>query len=109
MHRITTEIGGLSMAQWKPDPSFYPSPRMAMAAPAEKLGYVATLNYGRSNRPDELAVVDLDPKSASFGRVVNTLAMPVAGDELHHFGWNACSSALCPFAPHPHLERRYLI
>ena len=35
--------------------------------------------------------------------------MPNAGDELHHFGWNACSSALCPYAPHPHIERRYLI
>ena len=35
--------------------------------------------------------------------------MPHAGDELHHFGWNACSSALCPYAPHPHVERRYLI
>lgn len=30
-------------------------------------------------------------------------------DELHHYGWNACSSALCPYAPHPHLERRYLV
>jgi selenium-binding protein 1 len=28
---------------------------------------------------------------------------------LHHFGWNACSSALCPYAPHPHVERRYLV
>ena len=35
--------------------------------------------------------------------------MPQAGDELHHFGWNACSSCLCPYAPHPHMERRYLI
>ena len=35
--------------------------------------------------------------------------MPHAGDELHHFGWNACSSCLCPYAPHPHMERRYLI
>jgi selenium-binding protein 1 len=35
--------------------------------------------------------------------------MPYVGDELHHFGWNACSSALCPYAPHPYLERRYLI
>jgi selenium-binding protein 1 len=35
--------------------------------------------------------------------------MTVAGDELHHFGWNACSSCLCPFAPHPHMERRYLV
>ena len=29
--------------------------------------------------------------------------------KLHHFGWNACSSCLCPYAPHPHMERRYLI
>jgi selenium-binding protein 1 len=35
--------------------------------------------------------------------------MPNGGDELHHFGWNACSAALCPYAPHPHVERRYLI
>ena len=35
--------------------------------------------------------------------------MPYLGDELHHFGWNACSSALCPTAPHPHVERRYLV
>ncbi len=35
--------------------------------------------------------------------------MPTAGDELHHFGWNACSSCLCPYSPHPHMERRYLV
>jgi selenium-binding protein 1 len=35
--------------------------------------------------------------------------MPYPGDELHHFGWNACSAALCPYAPHPHIERRYLV
>ena len=35
--------------------------------------------------------------------------MPYVGDGLHHFGWNACSSALCPWMPHPHLERRYLV
>jgi hypothetical protein len=35
--------------------------------------------------------------------------MPNAGDELHHFGWNACSSGLCPNAPHPQMERRYLV
>jgi selenium-binding protein 1 len=35
--------------------------------------------------------------------------MPGPGDELHHFGWNACSSSLCPYAPHPHVERRYLV
>src|SRR5438046_9986894 len=35
--------------------------------------------------------------------------MPNTGDELHHFGWNACSSCLCPNAPHAHVERRYLV
>ena len=40
---------------------------------------------------------------------MSTLDLPNVGDEVHHFGWNACSSALCPYAPHPHLERRYLI
>ncbi len=97
------------MAQWKPDPSFYPSPRMAMQAPPERHGYVAALNYGRNDRPDVLCVVDLNPQSPTYSEIINTLEMPYVGDELHHFGWNACSSALCPYAPHPHLERRYLI
>jgi len=97
------------MTFFKPDRTFYPSPRMACNAPSERLGYVATLNTGRSDRPDAISVVDLDPASPDYGRIVNTLEMPYAGDELHHFGWNACSSALCPYAPHPHLERRYLI
>lgn len=97
------------MALWKPDPSFYPSPKMAMKAPPERHGYVAALNYGRNDRPDVLCVVDLDPQSPTYSQTVNILELPYVGDELHHFGWNACSSALCPYAPHPHLERRYLI
>jgi selenium-binding protein 1 len=35
--------------------------------------------------------------------------MPNSGDELHHFGWNVCSACLCPYASHPHTERRYLV
>jgi selenium-binding protein 1 len=35
--------------------------------------------------------------------------MPNLGDELHHFGWNACSSALCPTGSHHHGNRRYLV
>ena len=41
--------------------------------------------------------------------MVSRVDMPHAGDELHHFGWNACSSCLCPHSPHPHMERRYLV
>jgi methanethiol oxidase len=97
------------MPQWKPDPTFYPSPQMAMSAPRERYAYVATLSNGKDGNPDGISVVDLDPQSASYGQVLNTLHLPYVGDELHHFGWNACSSALCAATPHPHLERRYLI
>jgi len=96
------------MSIWRPDQTFYPTPQMACKAPAERLGYVATLNYGHG-RPDALSVVDFDPASKRYGQILYTLDMPYVGDELHHYGWNACSSALCPNAPHPHVERRYLI
>ena len=97
------------MATWRPDPSFYPSARLAAQAPPEKLAYVAMLNVEAKQCPDALGVVDVDPASSSYGKLVGQLGMPKVGDELHHFGWNACSSALCPYAPHPHVERRYLI
>ena len=96
------------MALWKPDPTFYPSARMAMAAPVETLAYVVTFDP-KKTKPDALCAIDLDPKQSSYGKVVGRLEMPKVGDELHHFGWNACSAALCPYAPHPHVERRYLI
>lgn len=98
------------MALWKPDPTFYPSPRMAMQAPPEALAYVVAFNpAGANGRRDSLSVLDLDRRSSTYGQVVGRVEMPNGGDELHHFGWNACSAALCPYAPHPHVERRYLL
>ncbi len=98
------------MALWKPDQTFYPSARMAMQAPREQLGYVVTFNPTPANgKHDALCVLDLDPKSKTYSQVVGRAEVPNAGDELHHFGWNACSAALCPYAPHPHIERRYLL
>jgi selenium-binding protein 1 len=94
---------------WTAEPTFYASPKLAMRAPAEKLAYVAALNANGGTQPDALLVVDLDPQSKTHGEIVGRVDMPKVGDELHHFGWNACSSALCPYAPHPHVERRYLV
>ena len=95
--------------QLKPDPTFYASPKDAMKAPPETLAYVALLSASGNGVPDRLAVVDTDPSSPGYGTEVGGVDLPNSGDELHHFGWNACSAALCPFAPHPHVERRYLI
>jgi len=93
----------------KADPTFYPSPKLAMQAPKENVAYVAALNANGANKPDALVVIDVDPQSKSYAQMVGRVDMPNVGDELHHFGWNACSSALCPYAAHPHVERRYLV
>lgn len=93
----------------RPDPTFYPSPKLAMQASPEKHAFVTMLNPKFKGRPDALTVVDVDPASSTYSQVVGQLDMPNVGDELHHFGWNACSSCLCPYAPHPHTERRYLV
>src|SRR3989440_939172 len=92
----------------RPDPTLYPSPRLAREAPVETLAYMVTYDP-TAQQPDALLTIDVDPGSARYREVVGRLDMPNLGDELHHFGWNVCSSALCPYAPHPHTERRYLL
>ncbi len=68
------------MATWTPDPSSYPSPRMAMQAPAERLAYVAMLDVEADPRPDALGVVDLDPGSSTYGGLIGRVDMPGFGD-----------------------------
>ncbi len=96
------------MPQWRPDPTFYASPELAMDAPSEELAYVAMLDPTKQ-RPDAMGVIDVNPDSPEYGKLVGQVDMPTPGDELHHFGWNACSSHLCGFAPNAHMERRYLV
>jgi len=92
------------------DPTFYRTPAEAIAAPAEQLAYVVAFDRS-GTRPDALTVVDVDPAADSYGEVVGVAELPGSGDEVHHFGWNACSSALL-HAGHggaDGLRRRYLI
>jgi selenium-binding protein 1 len=91
------------------DPTFYRSAAEAAAAPPERLAYVAAFDRSAA-RPDALTVIDTDSDSESYGRVVGWCDLPTRGDELHHFGWNACSSAL-QHEGHDMdgLQRRYLL
>ena len=82
----------------------YASPAEAMASPREELAYVVGTYAGtKVQQPDFLASVDLDPVSKTYGKVVHRLPMPSVGDELHHFGWNACGSC------HGEKQRRFLV
>jgi methanethiol oxidase len=57
------------------------------------------------SKPDSLATVDLDPNSVTYSRVIHRLPATHIGDELHHSGWNSCSSC----HGDPSAQRRYLI
>ncbi|HWD42579.1 MAG TPA: selenium-binding protein SBP56-related protein, partial [Actinomycetota bacterium] len=51
------------------DPTFYRSPGEAIAAPRERLAYVAA--YDRAGRAkDAMAVIDVEESSAGYGQVV---------------------------------------
>jgi methanethiol oxidase len=95
--------------KWKPDKTFYPSPQLAMEAPVEEIAYVSMFNPHGKGKKDALGVIDVNPESETYGKLTHSVEFPDSNNELHHFGWNACSSHLCGYAPHAHVERRYLI
>ncbi|XP_012942235.1 methanethiol oxidase [Aplysia californica] len=73
----------------------YPSPREAMLnGPREKIVYLPCITppQFKKTRADYLATVDVDPTSPTYSKVIHRLLMPYLEDELHHSGWNACSS-----------------
>ena len=82
------------------------SPQEAMAQPPEQLLYLPAIYAGTDvARPDYLATVDVERGSSTYGQIIHRLPMPNIGDELHHFGWNACGSC----HGMPGRERRYLV
>ena len=91
------------------DPTFYRSPADAISAPPEKIAYVVAFDRA-AQRPDALVVVDVDPASPRYGEIAGWADLPTSGNELHHFGWNACSSAFAHAGHHTDgLQRRYLL
>jgi selenium-binding protein 1 len=82
----------------------FATPEDARKSPPEKLAYVIGVYAGTGvKKPDYLATIDVDPNSKTYSKIVHRLPMPNVGDELHHFGWNACASC------HGMRARRYLI
>ncbi len=84
----------------------YASPKDAMQAEREKLLYTVALYVGTGvEKPDYLATVDVDPESPTYAQVVARAEMLQIGDELHHSGWNACSSC----HDDPDMKRQFLL
>ena len=86
--------------------STYASPREAMQSEPEKIAFVTATYFATGRKqPDFLAIVDVDPKSPTYSQVIDRVVMPFGDDELHHFGWNACSSC----HGDPKHRRQYLV
>ena len=77
------------MATWKPDPTFYPSPKMAMEAPAEKLAYVAMLNPTLKGRPDAMGIVDVDERSKTYGKSEESIPLPLSDTTILAYSLSA--------------------
>lgn len=88
----------------KSDDRTFATPEEARKSPPEQLGYVVGVYTGTDiKKPDFLATIDINPASKTYSQIIHRLPMPNVGDELHHFGWNACASC------HGQRARRYLI
>jgi len=82
----------------------FATPEDARKSPPEKFAYVIGVYAGTGvKKPDYLATIDVDPASKTYSKIVHRVPMPNVGDELHHFGWNACASC------HGMRARRYLV
>ncbi len=83
----------------------YESPEDAMKAAPEEIVYVAALHTGTGvDEPDFLSVVDVNPASDTYSQIIHRTPMPTVGDELHHYGWQVCSSAC-----HTDMKRQNLV
>jgi len=67
----------------------YATPLEATRGPREKLVYLPCVAVGKE---DYIATVDVDPTSKTYSQVIHRCKTGQINDELHHTGWNSCSS-----------------
>jgi selenium-binding protein 1 len=82
----------------------YASPAEACKGPREKYLFITCPSSEPEKAPDAIVSIDVDPNSETYGQAVSKLMMPNLGDEIHHMGWNICSSCHgCKDAKRSHL------
>lgn len=61
--------------------------------PREKILYVITVQPNLTEpHGDYLSTIDVDPDSSTYCQIIHRTYTNNPGDELHHSGWNTCSS-----------------
>lgn len=59
--------------------------------PREEIVYILCIQPDKTKH-DYLATIDVKPDSPTYAQVIYRTKMTYPGDEVHHFGWNNCSS-----------------
>ncbi|KAK4876637.1 hypothetical protein RN001_009143 [Aquatica leii] len=72
----------------------YPTPLYAMVyGPREEILYVGFNDPNPLNgKSDFLGTIDVDPNSPTYCKMIHKTYTEYPDDQLHHFGWNVCSS-----------------
>lgn len=61
--------------------------------PREKLLYVVTVQPNlNESHGDYLSTIDVDPESSTYSQIIHRTFTNRTGMEMHHSGWNTCSS-----------------
>ncbi|CAB3409645.1 unnamed protein product [Caenorhabditis bovis] len=68
----------------------YASPAEAQRGPREQYLFVTAPNC--NDGPDAIFCIDVNPESSNYLKVASRIDLPYKQDEVHHTGWNACSS-----------------
>uniref|UniRef100_A0A0N5CD00 Methanethiol oxidase n=1 Tax=Strongyloides papillosus TaxID=174720 RepID=A0A0N5CD00_STREA len=70
----------------------YKSPEDAIKNGGREKVLFVTCPNTKEGEHDIIACVDVDPESETFTKVINYVKLPYENDEVHHSGWNTCSS-----------------
>jgi methanethiol oxidase len=79
-------------AKLRPDPTFYPSPRLAMDAPDEQHAFVALLRPDKK-KSDAIAVVDTNSGSKSYGKAVHKVELKAPATKRSWATLTSCASS----------------
>ncbi|CAI4223842.1 unnamed protein product [Auanema sp. JU1783] len=71
-------------------PGYLNPSEATVRAPKETVLFVTSPHADGGN--DMLVAVNVDSTSNDFCKIVSKIVFPNKGDEVHHTGWNACSS-----------------
>ena len=97
------------MPQWRPDQTFYPSPAHGDGGAPGDARLRGAAQPDAEGRPDAMGVVDVNPRSKHYGSSSARSTCRTPATSCTTSAGTRAARACARTAPHPHVERRYLV